>query len=541
MPDDTTKTVQFDKIIAAWRRRKWLAVCAFSGVFAATASLTMFLPNIYQAGATILVVGQQVPAEFVRTTVTGSLDTRLQTISQQILSRSRLEELITKLGLYSDSRSKLSMEALVARMRHDIEVKPTGVDRAGGTVAFIVRYQGRDPLTVALVSNTLASYYIDENMKVRERQAMGTADFLRTELGEVKKRLEVQERLFSDFKRRNLGELPTQMEANLSTLERLNTQFRLNGERQIRVRDQQQELERQLEAVAARASAPTSRLRSAPAPAQPDDPLAMRLNRLKQTLNELRAQFSDKYPDVVRLKAEIAQLESQLGAVKQQRPADEGASAEPEPPTPTVDPRLTQLQHALSQIDLETKALRDEEAHLRTAMSTYQTRVDNTPRRDLEYQELSRDYDSTKELYRSLLKRFEEAQLSESLEQRQKGEQFRILEPAVYPTQPLMPNRLRFFALTLALSIGVAMGLVVLAEQRDTSFHTIDDLRAFTPVPVLVSISRIVTAKDVRRRRWRAQLTTAAAVLAVLLIVGASYFVAHENEQLLRLLTPGRS
>jgi hypothetical protein len=174
-------------------------------------------------------------------------------------------------------------------------------------------------------------------------------------------------------------------------------------------------------------------------------------------------------------------------------------------------------------------------------MATYQTRVDNTPRRDLEYQELSRDYDSTKELYRTLLKRYEEAQLSESLEQRQKAEQFRILEPAEVPTEPVTPNRRRFFALTLGLSLAVAVGLVVLAEQLDSSFHTIDDLRAFTPIPVLVSISRIVTENDVRRRRWRARLTTAAAILAVSLIVGASYFVAHENEQLLRLLTPGRS
>jgi polysaccharide chain length determinant protein (PEP-CTERM system associated) len=539
MAEETAKAVQLDKILAVWRRRKWLAICSFVGVLSATAAFTTFLPNIYQAGATILVVGQQVPAEFVRTTVTGTLDTRLQTISQQILSRSRLEELIKRFGLYSKSATKLTPEVLVERMRRDIDVKPTGVDRAGGTVAFTIKYQGRDPGTVALVSNTLASYYIEENVKVRERQATGTAEFLRTQLEQVKKRLEVQERQVSDFKRRNLGELPTQMDANLSTLERLNTQFRLNGERQIRARDQRQEITRQLEAAAARVAPPAPRVRSAPT--QPDDPAVARLERLRQTMEELRGQFSERYPDVVRLKAEIAKLESQLNAVSRRRPPAESASVEPEPDAPIVDPHVTQMQQALNQLNLEIKALVDEEAHLRTVMGTYQTRVDNTPRRDLEYQELSRDYDSTKELYRTLLKRYEEAQLSESLEQRQKGEQFRILEPAELPTEPVTPNRRRFLALAVALSLAVAVGLVVLAEQLDTSFHTIDDLRALTPVPVLVSIPRIVTENDVHRRRWRAQLTTAAAVLAVLLIVGGSYLIAHENEQLLRLLTPGRS
>jgi len=161
MADETAKAVQLDKILAVWRRRKWLAICSFVGVLSATAAFTTFLPNMYQAGATILVVGQQVPAEFVRTTVTGTLDTRLQTISQQILSRSRLEELIKKFGLYANSKTQLTPEGLVDRMRRDIEVKSTGVDRAGGTVAFTIKYQGRDPRTVALVSNTLASYYID--------------------------------------------------------------------------------------------------------------------------------------------------------------------------------------------------------------------------------------------------------------------------------------------------------------------------------------------------------------------------------------------
>src|SRR5262249_32991230 len=159
---------------------------------------------------------------FVRSTVTGAIDSRLQAISQEILSRSRLDELVTRFGLYPEMK-EAPRDAMVARMRRDLEVKPNGLDRAGGTTPFTIKDQGRDPKTVALVTNTLASYYIEENMKVRERQAVGTAQFLKTQLEDVKKRLELQEQRVSEFRRRNLGELPSQMDANLATLERFNS------------------------------------------------------------------------------------------------------------------------------------------------------------------------------------------------------------------------------------------------------------------------------------------------------------------------------
>jgi uncharacterized protein involved in exopolysaccharide biosynthesis len=263
---------------------------------------------------------------------------------------------------------------------------------------------------------------------------------------------------------------------------------------------------------------------------------------MKQDLADLRTRFSDRYPDVVQLKAEIVAVERQIAETKKATPPPvEGAPVNEEPAKPSgPDIQVVQMEQALGQLDLEIKALKEEENTLRGAMATYQARVDNTPKRDLESQELSRDYDITRDLYRTLLKRYEEAQLSESLEQRQKGEQFRILEAAVPGSLPSAPNRPRLFLMSLVLSLGLAVGLVVLAEQLDSSFHTLDDLRAVTTVPVLVSIPRIVTDRDVRRRRWRVQLATAAAVCGLVLIVGASYFVALGNEQLLRMVSPGR-
>jgi len=539
-------------VLAIWRRRKWLAIIAFAAVFASAATVTASLPKIYQSTATILVVGQQVPTDFVRPTVTGSLDTRLQTISQEILSRSRLEELITKFDLYprTGHQPPVSGDALIERVRRDIEVKPTGTDRSGLTVAFTIKYQGRDPGTVADVTNTLASYYIEENMKVRERQATGTAEFLRVQLGQVKTRLESQERHVSEFKRRNLGELPSQLEPNMQTLERLNTQFRLNGEKQIRIREQRQELARLIDSMTALASvpipSPVTRSPMAPPTASPSTSQAARLAKMKQDLNDMLSKFNDRYPDVRQQKADIAALERQMADDKRAAAAAEAAASasketgikdEPIVAAAPRDPYLVQMEQALSQLNVEVNSLKEEENQIRAAMATYQSRVDNTPRRDLEFQELSRDYDSTRELYRTLLKRYEEAQLSENLEQRQKGEQFRILEPAVPSGSPVAPNRPRLLVLGLGLAVGLAVGLVFLAEQLDTSFHSVEELRAATNFPILVSIPRIVTDGDVRRTRWRTVFVTAVALCCLTLLVGASYYATRGSEQLLRLVS----
>ena len=261
---------------------------------------------------------------------------------------------------------------------------------------------------------------------------------------------------------------------------------------------------------------------------------------MKQELADLRTRFSDRYPDVMQLQSEIAALERQVAESKREPQRTEGVEVKDEPLKPGPDLQVVQMEQALSQLNVELKTLKDEETELRAAMASYQTRVDNTPRRDLEFQELSRDYDSTRDLYRTLLKRFEEAQLSESLEQRQKGEQFRILEGAMPAVTPVAPNRSRLLLMSLVLSLGLAAGLVILAEQLDSSFHTVDDLRTVSSVPVIVSIPRIVTLADTRRRRWRMRLATAATICGLVLIVGASYFVALGNEQLLRILAPGR-
>ena len=538
MTEETRKGAGLDTLLEVWSRRKWLAILAFAFPLAAGVSLTAFLPNIYRSTATVLVDRQQIPETFVQATVTSALETRLHTISQEILSRSRLEALVSRFGLYADLRQRVAAEEVIERMRKDIKLELKGAETRGqreATVAFTISYQGSDPATVALVTNTLASFYIEENLKARERQATGTADFLKVQLGETKKRLDEQEQRVSEFKRRHIGELPQQMEANLGTLERLHTQLRLNADNQTRATERRQALSNQLAEAESLLATPAlaAPVGGSGRPPSRSETIEARLAKSKEELAKLRTRFSDKYPDVVLLAAEISALERELADAESRDPKREEKAL---PQATPLTPYVLRLKEALSEVEGETKVLKGEDKRLRDAIATYQGRIENVPKREQEFRELSRDYESTRELYQSLLKRSEEAQLAESMEQRQKGEQFRVLDPAVPKPKPAAPNRVQLFVIVLLGSLGLAAGAVVLAEKIDTSFHTIDDLRAFSPVPVLVSIPLIVTHTDRRRMRWHMRFGATAAFVGLVAIVGLAYFAANGNEQLVSLM-----
>jgi len=528
MQDEAVRSGSMTEMVkSAWGRRKWLAVVVFAVPFVTAASLIMFMPGIYRSTATILVDRQQVPESMVRPTVTSALETRLHTISQEILSRSRLDALIKQFDLYADLRRSAPLEEAIDRMRKDIKLElkavQQGEDRRSATIAFDLSYDGRNPEKVARVTNTLASFYIEENLKARERQAVGTSEFMKVQLADAKKRLDVQEAMVSQFKKRYMGELPQQTDANLSAIERLSTQLRLNSDSQTRLRERRDALARQFAEAAAQS---------------PDgggaEGAAERLARLKLELRSLRSTYSDKYPDIARIKEEIAALERTV--------------SEPEPITnkenkkaaAVLSPQLFRIKQSQSEVDSELSILKGEESRLRSALGAYVGRVENSPKREQEFREMTRDYDSTREYYQSLMKRYDDAQLAESMEQRQKGEQFRILDPAVPATHPTAPNRLRLVMMALAMSAGLAVGAVMLAEQINAPCHSLDELRALTTLPVLLSIPLIVTPEDTARRSRRMRLATVSVVAGLVLLVGLSFFIAHGNDQLALLVTRGR-
>ena len=502
--------------VAVWQRRKWLAAVAFCAVVVVAVSVTLALPEWYKATASVLVERQQVSEAFVRTSVTAELETRIQTIHQQVMSRARLTDVINRLDLYRELQEVMPLDAIVQRMRRDIQLELKGVDQTTGrtaTIAFTLSYSGRDPETVALVANTLVGLYVEENTKSREQQASRTATFLREQLAEVKGGLDNQERRANDFKMQHTSELPQQLEVNLAALERLTTQLRLNGEYQLRSIERRERFEKQLAEAG-----------SAEPAAQPSAPPS-KLPQLYRDLAELQTQFSDHYPDVIRVKAEIAGLERQLA-----RQQTNGNGPKP------VD-ATTRIRQALGETDAELASLKEQETFLRQTIEGYETRLENAPKRQRELQDLLRDYETTKEHYQTLLKRYEDAQLASTLEESQNVEQFRVLDPAIPPTRPAAPDRTRLLMMGVIAAIAFAFGVVLAAERLDTTFHTLEDLRSFTNAPTLGTIRPILTQSDRRRQRWRVALIAIGAVVLLGLVGVGSYRFSDGNEQLLRMTT----
>jgi polysaccharide chain length determinant protein (PEP-CTERM system associated) len=462
------------------------------------------LPDLFRSTALVIVEHEEPPSGVARRAVANEIETRLQTLNQENLSRSRLQSLITRYDLYRDFRRHASLEEASDRLRRDIQVEVKDVEHTWGraTVAFTISYRGRDPQTVAQVTNALASYYVEQSQRRRERRATGTVQLLKAEIEDVKRRLDEKEDLVSEFKTRHLRELPEQVKVNLAAMERLSNALVLNRENLMRAGERQQALAQKLAGAERSASAlPDTR--------------SIRLARLREELRELRPRVTNQHPDAVRLEAEIAAL----AAHPEKAARDPGARPQAEEQSPP-----------------ELRALEREEMLLKQAVAGYEEMVYSAPKREQELQKLLLPYETTKALYHSLLARLEDAQLAESLEDQQASDPFRLVDSATAATRPAAPDRLRFVLAGLILSLGLAVAAVLLAEKLDTSFHTLDQLRSLGRVPVLASIPRILSPGDVVRRRLRACLAVALTAAALTASTGCTYAVARENEPLVWML-----
>jgi polysaccharide chain length determinant protein (PEP-CTERM system associated) len=539
--DDRSFAVRALEIL---RRRRMLVVATFMAVLAGIVSCAVYLPDLYGATAMVL-VERPLSESVVRPAISGEVESRLAVIKQEILSRDRLTRLIERFNLYSKMRREASLEEAVQQMRRDIEVRPEGPEQISGrnrTVAFSLTYTGNSPTTAAEVVNAIAAFYVAQNDRMRSEEAIRTTQFLRTQLDQAKRQLDRHEQSMRSYTARYMGEMPQQVGVNLATLERLNTQLRLNGEQQLRTidqRDMRREAEPEPDASAA---AVKEAVASGPQAEELSADLLLRveqLEKLKQELASLELMFASRHPDVVRMKDQIATLEQETELQRQRESAERRQAEAAKPPEPasqpTAAPPAAGPRRGTSEsLEADLARLRTEEATIRQSIAEYERRLESTPERQQDYNLVSRDYQAAKELYDSLFKRYEEAQLAESVETDRQGERFRVLEPAVAPEGPVAPNRFRLFILGILLAAAAAAVAVTAAEQLDTSFRSVDELREFTTVPVLAMIPRIGPKPVVAR--LRVALATVSALAAIVLIATISAYIARDNEMLVRLL-----
>jgi polysaccharide chain length determinant protein (PEP-CTERM system associated) len=501
-----------DVLAIGWRYR-WAILIPLVIVLLVTIAASTFLPDKYRSETLILVVPQRVPEAYVRSTVTTRIEDRLQSIGQEILSRTRLERIIHEFDLYAEERRNGIMQDVIERMRNDITVDIVKGD------AFQVAYVGTDPRVVMQVTDRLAAEFIDENLRDRELLAAGTNEFLEAQLENSRRRLVEQEKKLEEYRRRHAGQLPTQLEANLQVLQSTQMQIQAILESINRDRDRKLAVERALADLnlpeASSAAADPNDAADSPA----SGPLEEQLDVAQRSLSTLEMRLTPEHPDVIRMKRVVAELQQRVNAEALATPLSQTA-ARPGPPSSPAEMakanRLRELEGERDNLVRQIAAKQAQEQRLRAIVVQYEARVEAVPTREAEMAELTRDYTTLQQLYANLLAKNEESKIAANLERRQIGEQFKLLDRARLPEKPYSPNRRLIAMIGALVGLGLGIGLVVLLAYRDTTCRTEDDVTGVLKLPLLGRLPTMMTPAEARRLRRRrvAFMATAAAACA---------------------------
>jgi len=501
------KSFSVHDYVEIFLRQIWYIIIPFAIILVGALLYAMISPKEYRATTLILVTPQKVPESFVRPTVTSKIEDRLQSINQEIMSQTRLEEVISEFKLYPEEANSKSKEEIIGLMKRNIKVELKGKEGY-----FNISYTGKDPRTVMRVTNKLASLFIEENLRFREQQAQGTSDFLSVELNATKAKLEEQENAILKFKRQFSGELPQQQGANTQVLQQLQLLYQRIGESLRSAQDRKLIIQKQIsDTELLLASAPNiSASNKGDGIASPiinrlKDPREAQLEQLKNQLADLQTRYTEKHPDILVFKKRITELEAKIEKDRSEKKIEEpvivSELSAPKAEGKTekkgkesglkLNPQYKQMESQLIATELEIERLRAEEEKVKAQINVYRQRIENTPSREQAMTLISRDYQNTKEAYHTLLKKVQDAQQAENLERRQKGEQFKVIDPARVPVKPFSPDILKILLFGFLIGMGSGLGLAFFREQMDNSFRDPEDLEAAIGFKVITSIPKV--------------------------------------------------
>jgi polysaccharide chain length determinant protein (PEP-CTERM system associated) len=521
-----TQQITPDWLLTVLRRRIWFLVVPsvlaliMGGVYA------QMQPSRYRSTAVIQVTPPQLPSTMVRPMVTMSLRERLPMLEQEVLSRARLERIITDNDLYRVQRAETTMEDVVTQMRRDINVGlPRNTSRKTDGLTFTLSYSSLNPRTAHQVTERLVSLFVDENARQRETIAEGTDQFLAAEVSTARARLEETERRLEAYKRQYGGQLPEQLQANVTALQSVQVQIQTLNESIARDSSELLIVQRELTDLTGTNSSTgdSDVVDTTPITTVYDEALS----KARATLEALEQRLTPDHPDVSRQRRTVADLEEKVQAAQLRRPlsptASPGGNTRASSAANARRSRIAELrqreQLLMSQIANKQKdiAVRQGQA------AAYQSRVDAAPAREAELISVNRDYETLKNRYNTLLARSEEAKVAANMERRQVSEQFRIVDPPRVPEQPYSPDRLRLTMLGAASGLGLAVLLIGILEYRDSTFRTDQDLIQALALPVVAVVPNLLTAAERhtrRRRRW----ALSSGGLVVLLVAGVVLF-----------------
>jgi succinoglycan biosynthesis transport protein ExoP len=522
--DKNSESVNLRQYLPLIRRRFWYFLLPLFLGWLAVWSVSWVLPSVYRSGTLILVAQPTMPKDYVVPNVSGNLQERLQSITQQILSRTRLLHIIDEMNLYAEGGRRLTPDEAVERMRKDIEIEL--VRDHDELSAFNVYYSSHDPQVAQKVTSELTNLFISENLEMRQRQSEDTTNFLESQLETARKTLADQEAKIREFKDRHPGELPTQLQSNLAILTGVQSQLQNEEDALNAAKHQEAYLQSLLSQY--RSLKRSSKTGSAAPMALPA--IDLELDRLKSQLADLSSHYTEQHPDVRKLKDQIAKTEKMrdetLASLKSNAtstPPDAGASPAPRDEADLQDmgPML-QIQGQLQSNQVEIANREHSIEGLKAQLEMYQGRLNQEPVREQQLTDLTRGYEQSKANYDDLLKKKNGSEMATSMELRQQGEHFRILDPPSLPLKPTFPNRLKLCG--IGLLVGVLLGAAVSAgtEITDDRVFSEKELKDLVPAIVLSEIPKISTAEEKGKQFRSAILGWVAASVAFAVILAGS-------------------
>lgn len=495
---DQAKHIDIQDILDALVKKWYWVTIPLVFFLLVGAWLYVVLPRTYEASTLILVQPQEIPSAYVEATVSSGIEERVRTLSQEVMSRSNLENIIREMGLFKEERAKgASMDILVASLRKRIQVDTSG-GRRGQTSSFTISFKGRNPQEVADVANRLASFFIESHLKLRAKQAAQTTLFLEKQLSDLKTLLQEQEVQVEGYRNKYMGELPEQLTSNISTISGLQLRLESIQASLADAMNRRLVMQRQFSQIESDQPGATLSQRGA------------RIVELRTRLEEVSSRYTTEHPEVKQLQEQINDLENQ---------SDEEVLG-------SIDPQVVELRNQLSTINIEIESLKNDSERLKQRIDYYQQRVENTPKREQELAALTRDYNITQQNYQRLLDRFYEAKRAESMEKRQQGEQFRVLDYAQPPQIPVSPNKNRMVLIFLALGLAAGTGIIFLFEMLDSTVKGLKQLEKWTGgIPCITAIPLALTEVDKRRKKVKTILYIAlnlSLVIAGVAVIGYS-------------------
>ncbi len=553
------QTLDLSDYLSAFKRRRLSIFVIAATIFVIGALAALLWPPTYKSSATILIKEQDIPAELVQSTVTSFASQRIQAISQKVMARPNLLEIIKKYDLYTDERKRLTTEEIINDMRDDIGldlidanvVDPRTGRPTSATIAFQLSFSGENPGQVQKVANELMSLYLEENLKERSEQANVTYVFLKKESERLDKEIAELQAKLATFKEQHVNSLPELRQLNQSMLDRtereisdIDNQIRAQGQTRVYLQSQLVQLK--------------------PFGANMELDPKTRLQALRTEYLGLLARYSTDHPDVIRARREIEGLEKETGQVdssaeqlkkiealrgekailskkyspehpdvikleRQIKSLEQSVDSSPAPSklaSSAADnpdnPAYIQIQTQIEASDTEIRSLRIKQTGLKKRLDDYEQRLIETPQVEREYSSLTRDLQNTVMEYQDIRTKLTAAEIAQELEKDSKGERFVIIEPPILPEEPVSPNRPAILFLSLVLALGSGIGYAAIGESLDDTVRGRKSLSLAIGAAPLAVIPYLATDTEIRKHKRtvaaRASAVAAAIILAVAMV-----------------------